>query len=626
MYLKPKQCERFYKIFDALIAYALELMPESHDLLDPETLQINPASYNAVAQKLWASPDIIESFVSTNPSRLSFDDLKVVLDWKHAVHGRFLLYDHTLEFSTFVLNGVAFGVTGLSQELIEIIDEVPTLVETTLLPFEGRVVYAVTISSYPIAYGLGMQDLFYRWYQVAMGEGFIITDALNFIQASKKIKEDLQNQEIDDQVDNYLKEKNPLPEDGDGFKGMHRGILAGLTPRQRKKAVEAEINKDNPFNTHYREWIKSEAKATNPSISIAEILSALTKNQILDFGDDALLESLTKYNKTDLIKHISESKNLSNAVNQFLDYCSDFQFKTFNSLVKLGGRYTVKASLSIDDLRSDQKSNKLNLIGVQQAPYINLYFHDGSFTLTIPDELLAAYQKVNIQKIRRSRKQKSQIANLANTITDLCGIITPDDLLPIYQELHGPIDADLFTVLATELAYSEQSEYETWTDSEQKPYLMYFTLYDDLYDSIYSGDRDQAKDAIGFVEYLIERHEQVPIKQLDFKKFDSHLAFYEYKLQIPEVVKLLQFFDAHVPDQQNDYYFAEKMLELILNYMNWEPNPNLYLEILGDEGLEFDNLDKINELLTLISNALNHLPHWVNNGWTPAELHNQQFD
>jgi hypothetical protein len=618
MILSHRQCKRFYKIFDALTAYALDQMPEFEGLLDLEAMQVDAEKHYKVMQRIWKTPEILDDFISANPSRLSFDDLRVVRDWKHALHDTFLLYEHKPQHSIFVCGGIAFGVIGLSDELSEMIPNTPMLVETTLLPFEGRIVFDVNISSYPLQYGSGMLNAFNDWHQEALDNGAILTGTLEFVKASKTLRENARNRVADAKIDNYLKEKNPLPKDGDGYPGMHKGVLADLSPRQRKRAIDKEMRKQLSAEKDYRESIESLATFEEPRCSLRPILETLTKDMAYFLAQDMGLKNISKLKKAQLIELVSLSPGLSDALELFLLACSETQMKTFESLVKRGGRYTVSAALTADELRADQKKNGVNLRWVQTKPFINLYSHNEEFTLTAPEELLAAYKDLDIKKIKRARKQRSQIVSLANTVSELCGIVAPNDLLEIYEEIYGPLDSDQsFTVLLILNAQDNLSNYEIWFDENSELYVMHFSLHDDFADALYEGNEENVG---SFIAYLIKRHQQIPIKRLDFKNLGEQFALFGYQYGIPQVENLMSFFDAHVPDKQNDYFFAEKMMELIFLYKDSEPKPNVYLELFSEEGLEFEELDKMNELLMLLGDALNNMPHWANNGWTPMEL------
>jgi uncharacterized protein YecA (UPF0149 family) len=77
--------------------------------------------------------------------------------------------------------------------------------------------------------------------------------------------------------------------------------------------------------------------------------------------------------------------------------------------------------------------------------------------------------------------------------------------------------------------------------------------------------------------------------------------------------------DAHVPDAKTDLFFADKVLEELVGFTNMDIEIDGFLEYLEDSGLVLE-MREANRLLTLLSDACNALPRWINNGWSPNEL------
>ena len=90
----------------------------------------------------------------------------------------------------------------------------------------------------------------------------------------------------------------------------------------------------------------------------------------------------------------------------------------------------------------------------------------------------------------------------------------------------------------------------------------------------------------------------------------------------PCVRSMHGFLDAHVPDDRDDYYFADKVIEDLLEELKWDqPKQTLQrgFEIMQDNGFTPNEAD-MQTVLNLLMGMANGLPVWPNNGWAPDEL------
>ena len=99
---------------------------------------------------------------------------------------------------------------------------------------------------------------------------------------------------------------------------------------------------------------------------------------------------------------------------------------------------------------------------------------------------------------------------------------------------------------------------------------------------------------------------------------------YYWRERRPAVRALRNYLDAHVPDDADDYFFAEKVIEDLIDYMQAgfvsANSVRDYLIILEDNGFVPDEAH-LRKVLDLLMNMSNAMPTWVNNGWAPTELH-----
>lgn len=123
--------------------------------------------------------DLIDAFVDENPFGFDGRDLEVVRSWKDLVAGKFFAFRQLKKYMVFLTSEgptLAYGVLALSEPIGEIIGPpLPVMCETTLLPFEGAIVYDGLINAYNIYFGGGIKRSLDESYREAKRDFGIIT-------------------------------------------------------------------------------------------------------------------------------------------------------------------------------------------------------------------------------------------------------------------------------------------------------------------------------------------------------------------------------------------------------------------------------------------------------------------
>jgi len=191
----------FYDLYAALLAFVNEKLKESSEQFSnsEEYTSTPPEARVAVRDALFAHRELIDEFVKENPAGLKADDLKVVAAWKHAVVGKFYIFRYLTKYTVFLSSGgspnKAYGVLGLADPLEEVIGPyLPRLIETVLLPLNGKIIYDGLVSGFNISFGGGIKRMLNGEYMQAK-EAFGIITSLPFEGEEPK-----QNEEDDEAV------------------------------------------------------------------------------------------------------------------------------------------------------------------------------------------------------------------------------------------------------------------------------------------------------------------------------------------------------------------------------------------------------------------------------------------
>ena len=276
MMLSRLQCRRFHNLFDPLMRYAngrLGVVDEER-LYAQEPFGIDAEALSEVAQAVWQNTDVIADFVRENPAELVDGELAVVASWQEAPTKLFIadvFPDGAIKLMT---HGLAFEVCGATSDIETILDELPAAVLTTLLPFDGQIVFAEYLVTGLVDIEDELIPVFEQEIERLYDEGTIarssddLMQAANALRASAASDNDLAQtpQDLhgaddgcgcehhhahahDDDAagvfaaQGYEARFAALGSDADY--GQHCGVLAGLTFEEREQAIDDHMMRDD---------------------------------------------------------------------------------------------------------------------------------------------------------------------------------------------------------------------------------------------------------------------------------------------------------------------------------------------------------------------------------------------
>jgi hypothetical protein len=659
MHLTYQQEIHFFTLFDALIDFVYESggitghrldRSAGGDRYDRELTQ--------VLRRLWADLSIIDRFIAANPAGFDSDDLAVISDWKHALKTQFVVARHEGGYSHFLADGKIYAVAGISKDISTMITDTPCIVMATLLPFKGHIIYDTQIVQARIAYSPDMLKLMSEDYEAIRKQKAIYTTALAFIKNAAYHREERHQRELDKKIEDFEKKERADNPDSVMPKGMHKGSLAGLSPAQRADVIREEDEKlendpDFGIGESFSYTISKFPKGT-PKTKLADAYEATTKNRLVELARSVGIPQAYKMKKAELIEVlIDDERVLKGLPASYFTHADDQQFALFKELLAQGGvmRRTL-SKLKPDDLLP------------ASSPFITHYRNGDQLTTVMPKEFIEALQTLDSEGLIREREHRKHIKSCIYAFTGLYGVISLGDFRDIYQQYypHDPLDIrELFAEIVDMRAvgeiscswwfhFDEDVEVASSINEsfESSVFLVFPSLYasdedfEDFFDSETAIDyadvfddenEDEGEDAEDYGEedfeydnpyeewrnHLIERHQKIPRKILDKESVEGFFLFSSCLL-IPQVQKLQQFLDTFVPDDQDDLYFADQTIIELIEMAQFDVPIKSILEELKKGGLAFENIELMNDFLAILSDALNAIPRWSNNGHSPNEL------
>jgi hypothetical protein len=180
MILTPQDTQRFYAIWFPLLHFVNErrsLVPSFPATYGAHS--VSPDDAATLRDALWSDDTLLEAFVAENPAGLGGVDLDLVTSWKTRVSGDFYFFRQLKKYAVFLPQGEsarAYAVLGLVSPIEEIVPiPPPCLVQTTLLPFEGKIIYDSLLRGYNVYFGSGIRSSLNETYKAAQERGTFIT-------------------------------------------------------------------------------------------------------------------------------------------------------------------------------------------------------------------------------------------------------------------------------------------------------------------------------------------------------------------------------------------------------------------------------------------------------------------
>ena len=661
MFLTLSEEMRFFRILLALAEYAnKELNVLGHPFDQSPTNIRYDKELMSILDQIWAHDTIIERFHKENPSGLSRQDLGAIAQWKHALHGDFILFEHENGYSLFMVDDVVYAVIGLSQEISSMITETPCFVKTTLLPFEGHIVYDSKIRSYPIGMTQRAIDMLNESYQKTKALGKVYKSAEAFIRNTEYHREEAHQRELNKKIEEYRSANRKEVPSYDMPEGMHKGRLSGLSFEEREKLIEEEVEAlDFGLNDGAEERLQDILKTLptgTPVTSIEDALKATPKDRLMELARILDIKGYRRLSKPNLVKQLKDNTELfEDFINAYYLDADNRKFGLFEDLMTHDG--------TITRLVSEITENDL----LQHTPPFIFHYLNGEYITTrVADEFVEFYKAADLDEFLSRRIRRKRICNCAESFIDLYGLISIDEFYRLYISYY-PEDTYELRELAAELLFALSSEAvfagiwhdeDTWyalDDAVLGDGSLFKTMYVcDL--SLVNDDEDEDLDWFGFEDeddeddeadvdtdgvedenddefeserkeatdkirsYLLERHAMIPRKLLSREELEG-FDIDTYIRSIPEVQEFLQFFDSYVPDSSDDLFFADDILTIVSQGVNFEAPLDYYMKILEDEGFVFGCIEHANDFMGVLSRAISVLPRWPNNGYSPKELH-----
>ena len=391
--------------------------------------------------------------------------------------------------------------------------------------------------------------------------------------------------------------------------GTHRGVLAGLSFDEREaKTDEYALAQFADTMSDAKVAHMDECAAEGPlQTTLAGYLETLTRDELVEIAKGYEIRGYSKLKKAELAQTLAErtSADDEDCLAAIMQADSN-EYRGILLTREAGGLLTL-----------DEAAVRDGQMLTPYAPWTYLYADgEDAWTFVVPEELRATLDRIDWDAVEAARKREADACHCAEILCDLCGVISIHDAWERYRDLYAGAagqeclgSEDQFELAALRAIATGAADFGVWF-MDDETYLVQFEL-DEAQQS--PDDADGAEDLEGFKKYLVKLHEQRPVPQLDESLREKGLT--DWFFDKPSMQALVAFFDAHVPEGEDDCFYADRLVEDIAMLNGNLVDFDRTVRDLEERGLCLTDAERA-EMLPLLRAMLEDLPYWENNGWS----------
>ena len=438
------------------------------------------------------------------------------------------------------------------------------------------------------------------------------------------------------------KRTNDLPE------SQHRGALAGLNTAEREEAIRRHVREQSQAqwdnHDYFRNRLEKDCLPGEPIFGLREILelqhseSFKTINATIenletvlrsqgDTGSEKLQDMLTL--KEELGKQENLEELVEESVSEFLDPA--VLQKTINDLVKP----QIERMRALTQEGGYRKCPEDPLPTPDEAPIpveglCYLFHADGAYHVVMPHEVVPLALELDWEQAFANERYIRRVAAFFECAADLRGMVEIGAALKEFVSNFDDgthLEDDVYKTLLDNM--EDEQVISTLLKTDKGTYLLHPELF-----AMYQRRRGEEPyidscvvegPATELIRGMLEMQRGMDPYPITEEMLTAGSGF-EWKLEQPPAIAMRSYLDEHVPDNENDYYFADNVMEELLTGQAFgvtKGSVGAFFETLEDFDFIPDE-SQVQPLLNLWQNLCNGLPVWSNNGWPPNELAQQR--
>ncbi len=586
----------------------LKILPYSLRYQDP-TVEDEGDLLDAI----WSDPSVVDEIADDLPSSVPARVRDLLASWSHPLYGEFAVTKLGAEV-LFLGFGHAFAVSGITRSIPSIVGTFPCFVRTALLPLRNLIVYDGSMSVYDVTASERMAKAIEDEARECKEEGRIVRSGKQLFEMAPSLIEEEKK---------HLGEE-AFPADESDTEGFHRGVLAGLSGKEREQYIDEHdpLRADSPdlaasLARYDALDIRRESQGRVPDHTVLSELTGYKKYELEEIAKNLGMKGISRLRKKELTEAIAASiGSAPGFLRKQLPTLMPEELERVRELLSEGGEKTFDLT-SADEVDA---ANKLPMIlGVG-----GFFVSGNTATYMLAEPLMEQSASLDWDGIMEDARRNERIFDHVGAAAVIRGVVRMDQAAAEFGE--GLSTQELTDMLTTKLDQID-AEFDM-VSFEDDPDTLY--LVDGVLDVLSREDLGISTDAvviadmprdsmIGKILAMQRGKDPYPLPEGVETADDAY--DWIYGLDVCENMR--RYFDEHVPDGENDFYFADAAIDDLVPLMQMgiqnAQSINAFMGVLEDRGY-IPNKGMLQPTLDLLMKMANGVPVWSNNGWPHQEL------
>jgi hypothetical protein len=304
--------------------------------------------------------------------------------------------------------------------------------------------------------------------------------------------------------------------------------------------------------------------------------------------------------KDEIIKALVDSHRFDDGLDSRLEAASDEELASFKRVAQAGGTLELTTEQMLD-----------TNIGITPfEPYL-LAFNkdeDGPYTFVVPAEMLAAWRTLDLEAVEEAQAKNAVLRRHATFLTQVHGIVPFESFAQIVEDETGD-------------TYETRELVESLGRMSLEPGCS-FELIDHDDDSMALFDKfllDEYGDPNGLAGEVSERHRLLPPKQWSPEELEK-TSLMDLLVTYHETTAFIEYLSTNGYSEDDPEGIPELLESIVIIAQGSNSSENLAQAFMTEDDQPLDE-DVAAEFFGYLAAYTNVIPRWLNNGWTPAELH-----
>ena len=633
MHLSTNQQKRFTTVFDALLGFVnarLHVITRTEEDFAIDK-QIRA---ELIAREVWKCPKLIDDFVAENPAQLAASELAIARDLHSFICDDFIYEGERGGQGVFAHETGVYLTCGFDDSTFGRLPSIPSSLRAVLVPFEGLILAVMPIT--------------------ALGEA---SDELRRQMEARRKRHGTQEPTADGAVlarratawqrkrlERQRTTSAPAPQEPAA--GYHVGALAGLSGHARTRAKDAHY--DLIAHESGLHQLLMEARSISTTIfpiSLRECLDVLDEDWLTSVAEhlDALPHS-SDIPREELIELICTRLTTDRQQrDEALMWCEDAQFDLLRRLMRT------------NPISFTHMPPSLALKLYPMIPYVFILCEKDSFVAWMPPEVQTLMREVDFENVAHARRRLDEAAHAADALASMCGVLSVDAAYERYRAVAAdPFDREHFELALIEMERCDtRDSYALWTHDDTKLVISAelsdesalarivrwsyadriirppegMDVHTPTLVDMTGADEEEFDERLDLELTHLDAERRVLVEQQ--RDLSPHALkpqmlsqdFVDYLVETTPLREVRAYVDRHIPDDQDDYEFADTFARALVVSALFEHEPyDDVLDVVRLFGMHHCEGEGYPHTLgRLVTDVFNMLPRWDLNGWSLAE-------